>query len=77
MLPDEVVTNRDVLGLAMLHRVVSYLDGTFIVTKEGGLPTLHSIILQGLLHPKELCTTTSGGHVLGLGGGERNTILFL
>jgi hypothetical protein len=55
---------------------VSDLDGTLVVTKEWDLPTLHSIIHQGLLHPKELCTTTCGGYVLGFSGRERNTILF-
>jgi hypothetical protein len=34
MVSDEMVADLDVLGLAMLNRIMSNLDGTLIVTQE-------------------------------------------
>jgi hypothetical protein len=77
VVPDEVGAYLDVLGLVVLNRIMSNLDGTLIVTQEWHLVTMNTIILQGLPHPKELSTTTRGRHILGFGGGERHAILLL
>jgi hypothetical protein len=74
---DEVMPDLNVLRLVVLNRIISNLDGTLIVTQEWNLVTMNSIVLQHLLHPKELSTITRRGHVLGFGGGERHTILLL
>jgi hypothetical protein len=66
-----------VLRLVVLNRIMSNLDGTLIVTQEWNLVTMNSIVLQRLPHPKELSTTTRGGHVLGFDGGERHANLLL
>jgi hypothetical protein len=77
MVTDKVVADLDVLGLVMLNRIMSDLDGTLIVTLEWHLVEVNTIILHGLPHPKELSTTTHGRHILGFGSGERHTILLL
>jgi hypothetical protein len=77
VVPDEVVVYLDVLGIFVLNRIMSNLDGTLIVTQEWHLFTMNTIILQGLPHPKELSTITRGRHILGFGGGERHVILLL
>jgi hypothetical protein len=73
MVTDEVVANLDMLGLVVLNRIMSDLDGTLIVTQEWHLVEVNTIILHGLPHPKKLSTTTRGRHILGFGGGERDT----
>jgi hypothetical protein len=77
VVPDEVMPDLNVLCLVVLNRIMSNLDGTLIVTQEWNLVAMNSIVLQRLLHPKELSTTTHRRHVLGLGGGERHIILLL
>jgi hypothetical protein len=77
MVPDEVVADLDVLGLVVLNRIMSNLDGTLIVTQEWHLVKVNTIILHGFPHPKKLSTTTRGRHILGFGGGERHAILLL
>jgi hypothetical protein len=77
MVPDEVMPDLNVLRLIVLNQIMSNLDGTLIITQEWNLVTMNSIVLQRLLHPKELSTTTHGRHILGFGGGERHTILLL
>jgi hypothetical protein len=77
MVPDEMVADLDVLGLVVLNRIMSNLDGTLIVTQEWHLVKVYTIILHGLPHPKKLSTTTHGRYILGFGGGERHTILLL
>ena len=46
VIPDEVIPNRNMLRLEVLHRVERDPDGTFIIT-----PKRHTIILQSLPHP--------------------------
>jgi hypothetical protein len=70
VVPDEVMPDLNVLHLVVLNWIMSNLDGTLIVTQEWNLLTMNSIVLQRLPHPKELSTTTHGGHVLVFGGGE-------
>jgi hypothetical protein len=77
MVTDEMVEDLDVLGLVVLNRIMSNLDGTLIVTQEWHLIEVNTIILHHLPHPKELSTTTCDRHILGFGGGERHIILFL
>jgi hypothetical protein len=77
MVLDEVVADLYVLHIVVLNGIMSNLDGTLIVAQKGHLFTINTIILQGLPHPKNLCTTTSGRHILGFGGGERHAILLL
>jgi hypothetical protein len=71
------MADLNVLGLVVLNRIISNLDGTLIVTQEWNLVTMNSIILQGLPHPKELSITTRGRHILSFGGGERHAVLLL
>jgi hypothetical protein len=77
MVPDEVMSDLNVLRLVVLNWIMSNLDGTLVITQEWNLVVMNSIVLQRLPNPKELSTTTCRGHVLGFGGGERHTILLL
>ena len=45
VIPDEVILNRNVLRLEVLHRVERDLDGTFIVTPKRHFVTSDTIIL--------------------------------
>jgi hypothetical protein len=47
MVPDEMVGDLDVLGLVVLNRIMSNLDGTLIVTQEWHIVKVNTIILQG------------------------------
>jgi hypothetical protein len=52
----------------MLNWIVGELHDTLIVTYQWHLFELDSKIIQGGLHPKNLCTTTTGGNVFSFGG---------
>jgi hypothetical protein len=77
VVPDEMMTDLNVLRLVVLNRIMSNLDGTLVVTQEWNLIAMNSIVLQHLPHPKKLSTTTCRGHILGFGAGERYAILLL
>ena len=51
MITKKMMTNLDVLCLRVLNWVVSNLDCTLIVTKEGHILHVDVIVLEGLLHP--------------------------
>jgi hypothetical protein len=73
----EVMADLNVLHLVVLSRIMSNLDGTFIIAQKRHFVTMDIVIISSLPHPKKLCTTTSGRHILGFGGGERETILLI
>jgi hypothetical protein len=77
VVPDEVVADLYVLCLVVLNGIMRNINGTLIVAQKRHLVTMNTIILQGFPHPKKLCTTTSGSHIHGFGGGERHTIYLL
>jgi hypothetical protein len=58
----------NVLSSLMLNRILSHLDSTLIITKQRHILEFDSKVIQGGLHPKQLCTTTTGTNVFGLGG---------
>jgi hypothetical protein len=64
MVSQEVVPDINVFGSRMLTRVVCNLDGTLIVIKERDMIQSVTIILESLLHPKKLCTTTFDCNIL-------------
>ncbi len=45
VIPDEVISNLNVLRLEVLHRVERDLDGTFIVTPKRHFVTSDTVIL--------------------------------
>jgi hypothetical protein len=77
MVPDEMVADLNVLGLVVLNRIMSNLDGNIIVTQEWHLVKVNTIILHGLTYPNKLSITTRSRHILSFGDGERHAILFL
>ena len=56
MITKKMMTNLDVLCLRVLNWVVSNLDGTLIVAEERHILHVDAIVLEGLLHPKQLST---------------------
>jgi hypothetical protein len=50
MLEDEVMSDLDVLCLAMKNQIVHYLDCTLIVTQECHMIEMKSIVFEGLTH---------------------------
>ena len=51
VIPDEVISNLNVLRLEVLHQVERNLDGTFIVTPKRHFVTSDTVILESLPHP--------------------------
>jgi hypothetical protein len=68
MISYEMVANINMLCSCMLNWIVGELDSTLIVTKQWYFLEFNSQVIQGGLHPKYLCTTTTGGYVFGFGG---------
>jgi hypothetical protein len=50
MIPNEMMTNLNMLCLVVLHRVASDLDCTFIVTQKRHFVKNDTIVLQSLPH---------------------------
>ena len=51
VIPDEVISNLNMLRLEVLRRVERDLDGTFIITPKRHFVTNDTVILQSLPHP--------------------------
>ena len=68
MISNEMVANINVFYSCMLNRIVGELDCTLIVTQQWHFLELDSKVIQSVIHPKNLCTTTTGGYVFGFGG---------
>ena len=51
VIPDEVISDLNMLRLEVLHRVERDLYGTFIVTPKRHFVTSDIVILQSLPHP--------------------------
>ena len=47
----KIVTNLNMVRLAMLHRVVGDLDNTLIIAEVRDFLHVDDIVLEGLLHP--------------------------
>ena len=45
------MANLNMLGLAMLNRILGDLDGAFIVTVKWHLLQVDALVLESLLHP--------------------------
>ena len=68
VISNEMVVDIYMLCSCMLNQIVGELDCTLIVTKQWHFLELDSKVTQSGLHPKYLCTTTTGGYVFGFGG---------
>ena len=49
-LPNEVMSNLYVLGLRILNRIFRDVDGTSIVTIDGEMLLINTIIMEEILH---------------------------
>ena len=70
MVPKKMMTNLDVLGLLVLYWVVCNVDITLIVKVERHILHVDAVVLEGLLHPKQLSTARTSSNVLSFGSGE-------
>ena len=50
-LPNEVMSNLYVFGLRMLNRILRDVDGIGIVTIDGEMLLINTIIMEEFLHP--------------------------
>ena len=50
-LPNEVMSNLYVFGSRMLNRILRDVDGTGIVTIDGEMLLINTIIMEEFLHP--------------------------
>jgi hypothetical protein len=69
MISQKVVSDVYAFASTVLTWVVSNLYGAFIVTYERNVVHSVTIVLEGLSHPKWLCTITTGGNILRFGRG--------
>ena len=63
-LPNEVMSNLYVFGSRMLNWVLRDVDGTSIVTVDGKMFLINTIIMGQFLHPQKLGATVTGSDVL-------------
>jgi hypothetical protein len=61
----EMMTDFNMFGTSMLNRVFAKINSTFVVTKNGDVVKLNSVVDKSLLHPNSLLTCLSGRNVLG------------
>ena len=70
MITKKVISNLNVLRPRVLYRVLRDLDGTLIVAQQWHFLQIDAVVLESLLHPEELCATSTSGNVLCLSSGE-------
>ena len=63
-LPNEVMSNLNVFGSRMLNQILRDVDGTGIVTIDGEMLLINTIIMEEFLHPLKLGATTTDSDVL-------------
>ena len=63
-LPNEVISNLYVFSLRMLNWILKNVDGTSIVTVDGKMFLINTIIMGQFLHPQKLGATVTGSDVL-------------
>jgi hypothetical protein len=62
-----MMVDINVLCSCMLNQIIGELDSTLIVRYQWYFLKLDFKVIQGGLHPKNLCTTTTGGYVFSFG----------
>ena len=63
-LPNEVMSNLYVFGSRMLNRILRDVNGIGIVTIDGEMLLINTIIMEEFLHPLELGATATDSDVL-------------
>ena len=63
-LPNEVMSNLNVFGSRMLNQILRDVDGTGIVTIDGEMLLINTIIMEEFLHPLKLGATATDSDVL-------------
>ena len=63
MITKKMMTNLNVLCLRVLNWVVSNLDAILIVAEERHILHVDAIVLEGLLHPKQLSIARASSNV--------------
>ena len=63
-LPNEVMSNLNVFGSRMLNQILTDVDGTGIVTIDGEMLLINTIIMEEFLHPLKLGATATDSDVL-------------
>jgi hypothetical protein len=74
---DEVMSNVNMLGPAVLDGILGNIDGTEIITEQCHDILSDIVLSEHLFHPNQLGTTASSSYVFSLCSGQRNTILLL
>ena len=62
-LPNEVMSNLYVFSLRMLNRILRDVNDTGIVTTDGKMFLMNTIIKEKFLHPQKLGATTTSSNV--------------
>ena len=68
-LPNEVVSYLYMFWLRMLNRIFRDVNGTGIVTINGKMFLMNTIIKEEFLHPQKLGATVTGSNVFSLNNG--------
>ena len=63
-LPNEVMSNLNVFGSRMLNQILRDVDGAGIVTIDGEMLLINTIIMEEFLHPLKLGATATDSDVL-------------
>ena len=68
-LPNEVMSNLYVFGSRMLNYILRDVDGAGIITVDGKMLLMNTIIKEKFLHPQKFGATTTKSDVLNLYSG--------
>jgi hypothetical protein len=74
---DEVMSNVNMFGPAVLDGILGNVDGTEIITEQCHDILRDIVLSEHLFHLNQLGTTASSSYVFSLCSGQRNTILLL
>jgi hypothetical protein len=70
MITKKVISNLNVLRPRVLYRVLRDFDGTLVVAQQRYFLQVDPVVLERLLHPKELTAASSSNNVFGFSSGE-------
>ena len=70
MISEKVMADLNVLCLRVLNWILGKLDGAFIVTEERHIIHVDAIVLECLLHPKQLSAARASSNVFSFRSGQ-------
>ena len=64
MVPDKMISNINMFGSRVKHRVVGNGNSTCVITKDGNHLIMNIIVTELTFHLQNACTATSNSNIL-------------